>query len=155
MSLNFEQTRRLLKVSALQEFNKIIVKDDVNEKKAEELFTKTAEILSDLLFCDDPAVRAGAARSPYFIHFMKAANAYCPDTEIVNDLKNKGTAEDKGISQSDVSQNELKSGINVEAEHIKNQEIQKEIALDHLAEDPKYYTKLKKMEKGAALKAVL
>jgi len=38
-------------------------------------------------------------------------------------------------------------GIKVEMEHTKDRAIAREIALDHLTEDPKYYSKLKKVEK--------
>jgi len=41
---------------------------------------------------------------------------------------------------------ELQKGMSVEKEHTHSQEISKEIAMDHLFEDPKYYTKLKKIE---------
>lgn len=43
---------------------------------------------------------------------------------------------------------QLKRGIEVEKEHSSNPAIAREIALDHLLEDPRYYTKLIKMEKG-------
>lgn len=39
---------------------------------------------------------------------------------------------------------QLKMGIEVELEHTKSKKVAKKIALDHLAEDPAYYTKLKK-----------
>jgi len=39
-------------------------------------------------------------------------------------------------------------GIEVEMEHTTNREVAKTICLQHLSEDPSYYTKLKKMEKG-------
>ena len=42
---------------------------------------------------------------------------------------------------------ELKRGIYVEKEHTSNPTIAKKIAMDHLKEDPKYYTKLKKLFK--------
>jgi hypothetical protein len=42
---------------------------------------------------------------------------------------------------------ELAKGINVEIEHTSSKEIAHEIAKDHLYEDPKYYTKLEKVEK--------
>ncbi len=42
--------------------------------------------------------------------------------------------------------NEFKKGYKVEREHTTDIEIAKEIAMDHLVEDPKYYTKLKKIE---------
>lgn len=41
----------------------------------------------------------------------------------------------------------LKAGIAVEKEHTSKEDIAREIALDHLGEDPKYYEKLKKVEK--------
>lgn len=40
----------------------------------------------------------------------------------------------------------LNQGIEHEMEHTSDVNIAAEIAADHLAEDPKYYTKLKKME---------
>jgi hypothetical protein len=44
-------------------------------------------------------------------------------------------------------QQELKKGISVEKEHTSSSEEAKKIAMDHLVENPKYYTKLKKFEK--------
>ena len=43
-----------------------------------------------------------------------------------------------------ISNSELKLGIRVEMEHTSNREKAKKIALDHLKEDSKYYTKLYK-----------
>jgi len=48
----------------------------------------------------------------------------------------------------DVLVDEFKKGISVEMEHTTDREIAKEIALDHLYEDPKYYTKLASVEEG-------
>lgn len=42
---------------------------------------------------------------------------------------------------------ELEKGIKVEHEHTKNNQTAKTIAMDHLSEDPKYYTNLSKVEK--------
>jgi hypothetical protein len=41
---------------------------------------------------------------------------------------------------------QLEIGVKVEMEHVDDEEKAKEIAMDHLWEDPTYYTKLKKME---------
>lgn len=41
---------------------------------------------------------------------------------------------------------QLKMGIEVEQEHTHHKDIAREIALDHIKEDPNYYTKLKKVE---------
>lgn len=41
---------------------------------------------------------------------------------------------------------QLEAGIQVELEHSNSKSVAKEIALDHLAERPDYYEKLKKVE---------
>lgn len=41
----------------------------------------------------------------------------------------------------------LQKGIKVEKEHTSKEDIARQIALAHLGEDPKYYDKLKKIEK--------
>ncbi len=45
---------------------------------------------------------------------------------------------------------QFNKGIKVEMEHTNDKKIASEIALDHLYEDPKYYTKLKKIESKEA-----
>ena len=62
----------------------------------------------------------------------------------------------QGMSLSDIAKkhkvsigeltDEFKKGYKVEGEHTTDIDIAKEIAMDHLFEDPKYYTKLKKIE---------
>ena len=55
-----------------------------------------------------------------------------------------------GKSQGKVEQvdpNELAMGIKVESEHTDDPALQEKIARDHLAENPKYYTDLQKIEK--------
>jgi hypothetical protein len=41
---------------------------------------------------------------------------------------------------------QLVDGVFVEIEHTKNPQEAREIAMDHLTEDPNYYIKLKKIE---------
>ncbi len=48
-----------------------------------------------------------------------------------------------GLTSADVNPDELKMGIEVEREHTDNPKIAERIALDHLAEDEHYYSKLK------------
>lgn len=55
-------------------------------------------------------------------------------------------AEEEGVTEKDVDSHELEMGIDIEKEHTSNKEEAKKIALDHLAELPDYYTRLKKME---------
>ena len=51
----------------------------------------------------------------------------------------------KGDNKPTTSVNpvQLRNGIKIELEHTKDENVAKEIAMDHLAEDPEYYTKLK------------
>ena len=49
---------------------------------------------------------------------------------------------------SDFDSEALKKGLKVELEHTTDPHIAVEIAMDHLTEDPAYYDKLAKMEKG-------
>lgn len=58
-----------------------------------------------------------------------------------------GLAKRKGITEKDVDPKELRLGIKVEMEHTKNPHVAKQIALDHLAEDDRYYTKHEEFEK--------
>jgi hypothetical protein len=60
--------------------------------------------------------------------------------------KMKGGLGDKR-PDSDFDPEKLKQGIKVEMEHTNDREVAKEIAKDHLTEDPNYYEKLKKIEK--------
>jgi hypothetical protein len=53
------------------------------------------------------------------------------------------------VPDSAIDKKELKKGMRHEAEHTKNKKIQKEIAKDHLVEDPKYYEHLARVEKMA------
>ncbi len=70
----------------------------------------------------------------------------------------------KGLSLNDIAEKhgvsvdmmvaEFKKGIAVEMEHTTDREVAKEITLDHLFEDPKYYDKLAKVEEYIDKKGV-
>lgn len=64
----------------------------------------------------------------------------------------KGGLADKK-QPKDLPQDQLRMGKKVEREHTKDPSKAKEIAMDHLVEDKRYYTKLHKMEKKAMLGA--
>lgn len=55
----------------------------------------------------------------------------------------------EGKKDSDFDPDALAEGVKVEMEHTDDKNVAKEIARDHLAEDPAYYKKLKKMEEGS------
>jgi len=72
-----------------------------------------------------------------------------PKIKLKKQFKEKiigGLASGKDISSFDAES--IKKGINIELEHTDDIDIAAEIAMDHLSEDPKYYDKLAKMEKG-------
>jgi len=60
-----------------------------------------------------------------------------------------GKADIDGITEEDVDPDELKMGMDVELEHTQFAIVARKIALDHLAEIPDYYTRLKEMEEEA------
>lgn len=55
-------------------------------------------------------------------------------------------ADKHGVSLDQIEQ-QISAGVEVELEHTKDRSVAKEIAMDHLFEDPEYYTKLKSIEK--------
>lgn len=72
---------------------------------------------------------------------MKAKDLFGVPTPSAQEVADK-----HGVELADILQ-QLKLGIKVELEHTQDKVMAKEIALDHLAELPDYYTRLNKMEK--------
>jgi hypothetical protein len=69
------------------------------------------------------------------------------DNKTFEDLINKYIRKGMPITQLEKElKSQLNMGIKVEMEHTKNKKMATEIAMDHLWEDPKYYSKLKKIE---------
>jgi len=76
--------------------------------------------------------------------------------EIKEEFLNDGPAD--GMSLEDIAaqhkvdikdiESQFKIGLNVEKEHTDDPDIASEIVMDHLVEDPIYYTKLAAMEAG-------
>lgn len=62
-----------------------------------------------------------------------------------------GKADKKSPSEFDPKS--LRAGMHVEREHTSNKHLQKEVAMDHLTEDPHYYEKLRVMEGSTEKKA--
>jgi hypothetical protein len=76
---------------------------------------------------------------------------------IISTFSAGGEAYKKGITFKDVDQKQLSMGIDVEYEHVDSNSpfaklIASRIALDHLAEIPDYYDRLKEMENEAMVK---
>jgi len=74
------------------------------------------------------------------------------DSELtMNMLMDAGNSVAKHFTEEDADPEQLEMGIKVEMEHTSNKDISKKIALDHLAEIPDYYTRLRKMEEDAGV----
>lgn len=69
-----------------------------------------------------------------------------PKTKAHTDQIPGGLADAK--TPKDFDSKELESGTSIEMEHVSDRALAREIAMDHLMEDPKYYTKLKQVEKA-------
>lgn len=69
------------------------------------------------------------------------------DVIMGKDMIPGGLADD--ASTSDFDSDQLAIGIRIEMEHTNDEAIATEIAMDHLTEDPMYYSKLQGMEKDA------
>jgi len=109
---------------------------------------------------------AGGFEAPLFSE-PKKNTLFQPGTEIktgtkpeggpVNEDKIKGGLSD-GMDIEDIAEmhnitvdeifGEFQKGVNIEMEHTSEMMVAVEIALDHLYEDPKYYSKLKTIEGG-------
>jgi len=78
-----------------------------------------------------------------------SAHDYAKEMEARGENEESACIEDlaakHGVSLEEIQQ-QLEMGLKVEMEHTEDMDIAKKIALDHLAEDPHYYTKLAKME---------
>jgi hypothetical protein len=73
------------------------------------------------------------------------------DNKTFQDLVDKYNKKGKGSSSIEKQlKNQLNKGMKVEMEHTKDKTKAKEIAMDHLFEDPKYYDKLQKIENKEA-----
>jgi hypothetical protein len=63
-----------------------------------------------------------------------------------------GLADDK--TPDDFDPDALAEGTRVEREHVNDPALAREIAMDHLTEDPAYYRKLRRIEKGTRLRSL-
>jgi hypothetical protein len=83
-----------------------------------------------------------------------------PDARIVDSSTKMGSDQLKGgiadnKKSSDFDPVSLREGTEVEMEHVDDEKLAQEIAMDHLAEDPEYYRKLKQVEGSNAKHAWL
>lgn len=72
------------------------------------------------------------------------------DKKTLNDIVKKHSNKDNFDSMQSLIKKQLSIGMKVEMEHTNDKDKAREIAMDHLFEDPKYYSKLKKIEANEA-----
>jgi len=90
----------------------------------------------------DDVLHAWAEENEYDVHEVEN-EIYKLATKYVAFLSG-GQANEADLTEEDVDPDELELGIDVESEHVDDEDIQKRIALDHLAENDNYYSLLKK-----------
>lgn len=73
------------------------------------------------------------------------------DDTLIFEAYINGTLTPLKIKPEEVDPEELRMGIEVEHEHTNDPKIAEKIALDHLAENPRYYSQLKKSKIDPAL----
>ena len=120
------------------------VEDEYDEKKESEKFYGTAmKILKNKLKKHEGLTES---RFSMFLSQDIIVEENIEELDFVKVFVNEGRAKEKGLKEEDVDPKELEMGIEVEYEHTSDKQVAKRIALDHLAELPDYYTRLKKME---------
>lgn len=134
------------------------------EKKNESLDSKIDKYLGESKKTDDDLkneIVSFIVDKPYpkdskFHSFAEKMGIEPDDLEslaysILSDFWANGRYQEKGSGKKFDAQ-ELKWGIEIEAEHTVSKFMAERIAKDHLTEIPDYYTRLKKMEKEAGIK---
>ncbi len=121
----------------------MVEQDNDLVKVAEKFLTKYPNPTDKTLhtFCESKGID---------VHQFESA-VYSLASKFINEFKNAGRANEKGITEDDVDANELAMGIKVEFEHTTCRKMAFRISLDHLAEIPDYYTRLAKMEGDAGV----
>jgi hypothetical protein len=117
--------------------------------KSSEIEGKIAAFLEKNPKPDDKAIHAMADELGMNPHRFEEKIYALLGKKLNTDQLSGGVAD--GKKPSDFDPGALKEGMKVEAEHTKNKKLRREIAMDHLTEDKKYYKKLKRMEAQKSL----
>jgi len=102
---------------------------------------------SNMFYDEDFPMELVSQYSHYQKHGFPNVNAEEAENSLANSMCIEDLAKKHGVSLEDITK-QLEVGLKIETEHTDNMDVAKKIAMDHLAEDPHYYTKLAKMEKG-------
>ena len=128
----------------LDKYQQIVVKDKRNDinipfiKQANQIIAKTV-MRKDNFQTSNPTLSVEIA-----VQVDKIPGGLAKGLNL-NDIATK-----HNVSIEDIT-DEFKKGYKVEREHTTDSDIAKEIAMDHLFEDPKYYDKLAKIEEAGRI----
>ena len=169
--LDLEQTRAVLQrtLTLYRGLGKsrvaVFTPDDLRKARAErgeagetksepdaKLTVAVTRFLQDNPNPEDQVLHAWAEKRGYNVHevedqIYRLATSY---TKFVGGGRSNQTK----FSEADADPRELAMGIKVELEHTPDRATARRIALDHLAEMPDYYSRLKRMEAGGLKKAL-
>jgi len=113
------------------------------EMKKKEVIEKWSQKYKNTIDCNNPKGFSQKA------HCQGKKKKQVSEEKLKGGLSDKKTLKDiskKNSSNIEILKKQLIKGIKVEMEHTDDKQKAKEIAMDHLFEDPKYYDKLKKIE---------
>jgi len=123
-----------------EENEELPVEDEDLESEDEE-YEETAK--SDLEPLDEDEEYSEELESEEEPEFLEEESEELP-VEDEEEILEGGVAD--SMNEEDFDAEALAEGIEVEMEHTDDEETAKEIAMDHLAEDPEYYIKLREVE---------
>lgn len=91
--------------------------------------------------------KAGAEKRERQVQYFKHAGESVEESKLLDKptLTVPELAKKHNVSRMDIAK-QLDMGIKVELEHTSDRDLAREIALDHLGEDPEYYTKLSSLQ---------
>ena len=120
---------------AMEQHRAIMVENKEEGRPGKEWFDNTVESLRREHDVKDPEALA---------NWIWQEKKGMTDTKSTEDNIPGGLSEGSDVSSFD--QEQLSEGVKVEMEHTNDEKIAREIASDHLSEDPDYYKKLKTIE---------
>lgn len=139
----FSQIMKAFNLGELKNDQGEVIKDSkeaLNKAFTESKFPR--EEFDKILVIINKAVELGLTSNEDFQKAKQVLTGGLADNKSLSDISEKHKVSKEKIDE------QLKMGIEVEKEHTDDEEKAKEIAMDHLTEDPEYYSKLKKIEKA-------
>lgn len=136
-------------LSHIRDLADMLITEQPNKNEDAEMPEKDFNKLKQHINKGPIQVKSNSKEFPYthkYIHHLaKQDPREGQKEENAEDICIEDLAAKHGVSLEQL-QKQLEMGLKVETEHTEDMDVAKKIALDHLNEDPDYYTKLAKME---------